>query len=110
MLVMVVVSIRKDREQSRGDELIEAAWYGNTGRVNELIGEGADVNFNLTAHPSCIPLTCAASEGHTGIVQILLDNHADINATDDSHMTALQHATERGHADIVRLLKQAGAK
>ncbi|MFB3152847.1 MAG: ankyrin repeat domain-containing protein, partial [Candidatus Acidiferrales bacterium] len=35
---------------------------------------------------------------------------ADVNARDNNGRTALMWAMEKGHADVVQLLKKAGAK
>jgi len=51
----------------------------------------------------------AAEEGHTAIVQMLLDHNADVNAKDMLRMTALHWAVERCHIDTVSLLLAAGA-
>ncbi|KXG52095.1 uncharacterized protein PGRI_083790 [Penicillium griseofulvum] len=51
----------------------------------------------------------AASEGHANIVQLLLDQGADVNAQDGKNGTALQAAALEGHAHIVRLLLDQGA-
>jgi len=42
-------------------------------------------------------------------VQVLLEAGADIHAKDKDGKTALMIAEERGHSEIVELLKQAGA-
>ena len=102
-------SYLRDGERRRGNELIQAAWDGDVNRMKELIDAGDDVNFNKTANPSCIPLTCAAKQGHLEAAQILIDSNADIEMTDDSHMTALMWAAENGHTDVVRLLLSKGA-
>ena len=47
--------------------------------------------------------------GHKGIVQLLLDNGADIEAMNDSGETALVGAAAGGHEAIVRLLLDKGA-
>jgi ankyrin repeat protein len=93
-----------------GDDLIEASWVGDVGKMRKLIESGADVNFHITAHPSCIPLTCAAQQGHIDAVQLLIDNKVDVNATDHSRKTASQWAKEQNHNEIVGLLRQARAR
>jgi ankyrin repeat protein len=53
----------------------------------------------------------AAFSGHTGTVKILLDENADVSAQDKGDgKTALRWAVDRGHTEIVNILKQAGAK
>ncbi len=43
-------------------------------------------------------------------METLIAKGFDVNAKDSKGNTALMHATERGHMEIVQLLKQAGAK
>ena len=110
LLTSLIVSYRNASNRDLSHELIESSWRGDVRKVGELLAAGADVNFSLTAHPSCIPLTCAAQQGHAEVVRLLLDSGANVNARDDSHLTALQWAQEKGHGDVVSMLKGAGAK
>ena len=52
----------------------------------------------------------AASNGHTDIVKIFLAEGADVNAKSKLGTTALKAAEKEGHKEIVRMLKEAGAK
>ena len=52
----------------------------------------------------------AARGGHTGIVQALLSRGADAKARANNGDTALMMAYLKGHKEIVRILKEAGAK
>lgn len=109
LITGLTVSHLRGGQSHINDELIQASWDGDVDKINALIRAGANVNFNNAAHPSCIPLTCGAKQGHIKAVQILLDSGADIDATDDSHMTALMWASEGGRADVVQLLILKGA-
>ena len=51
----------------------------------------------------------ASKEGHVEIVEMLLNNGADVNAQDSVRRTALFWASLRGHAEIVAMLLAAGA-
>ena len=51
----------------------------------------------------------AANGGHTGIVRILMEKGANVNAQGGEHGNALQAASPQGHAEIVRLLLDNGA-
>ncbi len=52
----------------------------------------------------------AARRGDAAAVRALIAARVDVNARDKEGFTALMGATEKGHADIVELLKKAGAK
>jgi ankyrin repeat protein len=55
------------------------------------------------------PLLVAAIYGRTDVVRLLLERGADINAGDDSDITALQYAAEEGHEEVVSILLSCGA-
>jgi ankyrin repeat protein len=55
------------------------------------------------------PLHWAASNGHAGLVQILLDSRAVIDAEDMSGWTPLFWAVVRGHPEVVSTLLSRGA-
>jgi ankyrin repeat protein len=48
-------------------------------------------------------------EGYQGLVGLLLNRGADVNAQGGSHGYALQAASNRGHHEIVELLLNKGA-
>ncbi|MDC4227773.1 MAG: ankyrin repeat domain-containing protein [Candidatus Manganitrophus sp.] len=52
-------------------------------------------------------MIAAATHGHMEIVSLLIARGAQIDAADDMGKTALVHARERGHREIVHLLMSA---
>jgi len=52
----------------------------------------------------------ASVKGYAMIVELLLDAKADVNVKDKQGNTALSGAERAGHAEIVRMLRAAGAK
>jgi uncharacterized protein len=52
----------------------------------------------------------ASLEGHAGVVKVLLDGGADINAKAKDGFTALKVASLMNHPEVVKLLKAHGAK
>jgi ankyrin repeat protein len=47
----------------------------------------------------------ASVNGHTETVKLLIEKSADVNAKDNSGVTALMHASMNGHTEIVSMLK-----
>ncbi|MHC9538878.1 MAG: ankyrin repeat domain-containing protein [Vulcanimicrobiota bacterium] len=54
------------------------------------------------------PLHHAAEKGNKALVKILLDNGADKEIKDDKGRTPLKIAEEKGHAEIIELLRSCG--
>jgi ankyrin repeat protein len=59
--------------------------------------------------PRTAPLLIAAAQGDAATVRRLLEQGADVNATDAQGRNALMLAAQRGDAALVRLLLDAGA-
>ena len=84
--------------------LMLAALRGFTDVCRKLIALDADVN-----KPGWTPLHYAATGGHNDIMQLLLDNHAYIDAASPNGSTPLMMAAMYGTAASVKLLLDAGA-
>ena len=54
------------------------------------------------------PLVAAGKAGHAAIVRLLLQAGADPAVTDSGGCSALWHAADRTHSDVVRLLLEQG--
>jgi ankyrin repeat protein len=97
-----------------------AAFYGNSETVEYLLDHGADVNARdkngLTALIEAAKQNLDAGDviaSYVGTIKALLKKGADVNARDKEGLTALAYAEKyglRNKAEIVRLLKDAGAK
>ena len=75
--------------------LREASKEGHLDVVKFLVEQGADIHaFNNDA------LVAASCNGHTDIVKYLLEQGTDIH-----NQKALKYAEERGHTEIIKLLK-----
>jgi ankyrin repeat protein len=123
------------QREKLGKPLWEAAEAGNYVQVKKLLDRGADPNYCLIGvwdrlenwldnYPQgelidSTPLMEAVGQGQTGIVRLLIQRGANVNVRCIySHegeevtyrRTPLQLASQAGYADIVLLLKQAGAK
>jgi ankyrin repeat protein len=102
--------------------LIRASEEGRADIVRLLLSKGADVNARGDSMETA--LGCAALAGQADVVRILVENDADINAKDHSGLSPLgsaeaqlKIAVDRGYtedikglAEVIRILKAAGAK
>ncbi|GAB3663239.1 ankyrin repeat domain-containing protein [Ramlibacter alkalitolerans] len=84
--------------------LMLAALKGQTEIVRKLIARDAHVNKTGWA-----PLHYAATGGHVEIIQILLDEHAYIDAESPNKSTPLMMAAKYGTPAAVKLLLESGA-
>ena len=104
----------KRRKLSADEVLVEAAKNGDTAAVRYLVGL-PKVNVDYRNDEGVPMLAVAAREGHTDVVQVLLDAGADIEATDghpdllSTGRTALHYACEKEELAIVKMLIKAGA-
>jgi len=84
--------------------LMMASLKGYTELVRKLIARGADVN-----KPGWAPLHYAATHGHLKIMELLLEEHAFIDAQSPNGTTPLMMAAHYGTPAAVKLLLEAGA-
>jgi ankyrin repeat protein len=55
------------------------------------------------------PLMWAAEQRHVGVLRLLLERGADVNASDDIDFTALHNAAREGHEEVACILLSRGA-
>lgn len=89
--------------------LHRACLRGDTKIAALLIANGANVNASM--FEGSTPLILASEYGHLAIVQLLIDNNANIRATAQGYFnaTALHLACQYGHLKIAHLLILNGA-
>ena len=97
---------RKKRPAMSDWDFIKLCEYGNVGKVEEAIKDGA--NVNAEDNDGWTALMWAVFYVYTEIVKLLLEHGADVNAKSNNGWTAL-HLAE-GHSEIVRLLRYHVAK
>lgn len=88
------------------EKLREAAARGDVARVARLLDE--DIK-PLPDENGRGPLSLAAAAGHVEVCETLLLREVDINAADNTGVTALQRAASEGHVETVELLLKYGA-
>jgi uncharacterized protein len=84
--------------------LMIASMKGQKEIVKKLIARDADVN-----KPGWAPLHYAATGGHLEVMEILLEEHAFIDAESPNKSTPLMMAAMYGSTAAVKLLLEAGA-
>ena len=94
----------ESRNAADESPLMLASLKGLLGIVVKLIERGADVN-----KPGWAPLHYAATKGHLEVMNILLENHAYIDAASPNGSTPLMMAAMYGTPSAVKLLLEAGA-
>ncbi|HKY33931.1 MAG TPA: PQQ-binding-like beta-propeller repeat protein [Candidatus Polarisedimenticolia bacterium] len=91
-----------------GEGLRDAARDGDVAKVRALLEAG--VPADAPARHGHTALMLAAEKGHTGIVTLLLDKGADVNARETFFgVTPLGAALHGGHAALARMLLERGA-
>ncbi len=97
-----------------GKDLIKAVENKDVNKINELLQQGADVNFKDENEYSVL-IHAAINHSdieqesikYANIVRILLANGADINAKDEQDYTALRFAAADNNIETVKALLEA---
>ncbi|GAM34127.1 ankyrin-related portein [Talaromyces pinophilus] len=96
------------RTKSQRTVLHQAAYSSDIRFCDYILNlDGADAN--VVDHKNCTPIFLAAQEGHSAVVQFLIQHNADVNIACDDGETALIRAASEGHIKVVELLVQHGA-
>ena len=92
--------------------LLKASSDGNIEEVKDLLSEERNfyrAKVDARTYYNDTALIYASENGHIEIVEVLLDNGADVNAYNNYGNTALMMASENGHIEIVEMLLKKGA-
>ncbi len=97
-----------------GNPLIMASANGHLDVVTLLVGRGADVNGVVRGDET--PLINAARSNQLSVARYLVDHGADVNLAvmapttrGTERRSPLSEARRRGHGEMVRFLREAGA-
>ncbi|CAN6613069.1 glycerophosphocholine phosphodiesterase Gde1p [Trichomonascus vanleenenianus] len=100
------LDVNRIDENSNETALFIAAKMNHVEAVRFLLERGADTEIDESTY-GWTPLFVAAVDGLSDIVEALIEGKADINRTDDSGWTAMEHACLRGHIVLADKLKPA---
>ncbi len=82
---------------------------GHVMAASSLVKAGANVNVEGHLSGSTPLMSAAEINGAVGLVKLLLEAGAEVNARDNVGLTALMCAVNRGNGPVVKLLLKAGA-
>lgn len=86
-----------------------ACFFARTPVAEYLLGAGADPSLASRNAFHVAPLHSAAAARATDIVRLLLEHHADVQATQQGNNTALHSAAHHGDLEMTRILLRYGA-
>jgi len=78
--------------------------------LREALNSDTLYNYEFRDDDYRTPIMRASYRGFHGVVKLLCEKQADVNARDRMNQTGLMFAAERGHIIIVRMLLSYGAK
>ncbi|MDA3838253.1 MAG: ankyrin repeat domain-containing protein [Candidatus Delongbacteria bacterium] len=97
---------RKEDIKKKWPEIVRAAYNGNIKQINNFISASIDVNtMNYLGRSA---LHYASERGNIELVEILINNGADVNLKDKNGVTPLMEASEK-NVELVKSLLNAGA-
>ncbi len=91
-----------------GTPLHYAAYFGTNETINSLLKAGSETEAK--SKDGLTPLFCACFSQNMPAMKALLDHHVHMNIEDKRGFTPLDYGYMSRNSDLVKLLKQAGAK
>ena len=91
---------------------LDIARFGQCDCIQQLLLNGANVNFHTGGNLDKTPLTYAAELNNLAVVKLLLDAGADVNMAEQTEdgMSPILYAAQNGNMEMVELLIERGAK
>ncbi len=113
LLLSLGASAKLTTSRYDGTALIAAAHLGHDGVVRQLIAAGAPLDHVNNLHWTALIESIVLGDGgrrHVESLRALVEAGASTKLTDREGRTPLALAQSRGHAEMVRILQQAGAR
>jgi len=95
--------LEKKQQEKLNKALLEAVKKGDLSKVQELVQEGADVNFKTRSGDTALHI--AASEGHLEIFDFLLKNGADPTIINKKKKTPIDVACDARKTNILEYIR-----
>ena len=92
------------------DALLPAAQAGDLSQCESLLTRGANVNHVENVVYNITPLHTASGYGRTSLVELLIDQGADIEAKSKLGESPIFFAAQEGHLPTAQLLVTRGAR
>ena len=86
-----------------------ASFFGHFDSAEYLVKAGAPINAISHNELGAAPIQSAAAGGHTKIVRMLIEHHADPNIREQGGYTPLHAAAQNGDEETIRVLLYGGA-
>jgi ankyrin repeat protein len=99
-------SVENYKLQGIDYQLISAAYNGDRALVKKSLERGASIN-NAKDSLGNTALWHAVDQGHTQVIQLLLEHRADFNCKNNTEHSPLQLALDRDRQDILNLFFKA---
>lgn len=97
-----------ERDKARWPSLNDLVMSGQVDLLRQALDQ-KNVDFNQAETGGWTPLLCAAAQGYTAIMKLLLDNAADPNIGNIKKITPLHYGVRYNNVQICKLLLDYGA-
>jgi ankyrin repeat protein len=103
-------AIRDKRTEDEFTALYASCQKGHINTVRLLLDRGGRAELNVGNKHAWMPVHVAAFNGHTEIVQLLIESGCDIHGASNIGQTPLHLSSKKGHVGVMQLLNDNGAE
>jgi ankyrin repeat protein len=108
LVVFGLLLIACTSQDELNEDFVQAVIKGDIQQFNAFLSKGAEIEATDQKY-GATPLMWAAHEGHTDIMQVLLDKGVQINAQQQDGCTALWYSAQQDKLEAVKILIAHGA-